>query len=114
MTEQKKERFVSVTEDDLQSLIDGGTSEATKKATAHRLRVDTAFLQEQGDNICIASCSADECSDFPCRFYAGMRPKGEGEYRKSSYLSARAAIQRRLRDIRRPFTIKDEPFRRSN
>ena len=100
MAEEKKECFVSVTEDDLQSLVDGGTSEATKKASAHWLRVVTAFRQEQGDKIRFATCSAEECSDFLCRFYAGMRPKGEGEYRRSSYLSARAAIQRHLRGIR--------------
>ena len=43
MAEERKERFLSVSEDVLQSLVDGGTSEATKKATARRLRVDTAF-----------------------------------------------------------------------
>ena len=96
MAEGTKKRFVSVTEDDLQSLVDGGTSEATKKATAHQLRVVTAFRQEQGDKICFATCSAEECSDFLCRFYRGMRPKGKGEYRRSSYLSARAGIQRHL------------------
>ena len=58
MAEEKKESFVSVTEDDLQRLVDGGTSEAAKKATAHWLRVVTAFRQEQGDKICFATCSA--------------------------------------------------------
>ena len=100
MAEEQEERFVSVTEDDWQSLVDGGTSEATKKATARWLWVVTAFRQEQGDKICFAMCSAEECSDFQCRFYAGKQPKGEGEYRRSSYLSARAAIQRHLRVIR--------------
>ena len=106
---------MSVTEDDLQRLVDGGTSEAAKKATAHWLRVVAAFRQGQGDKICFATCSAEECSDFLCRFCVRMRPKGEGEYRRISYLSARAAIQRHLRVIRRPFNIfKDKPFRRSN
>ena len=45
-----------------------------------------------------------------------MRPQKEGEeYRRNSYLSARAALQRHLRVVGRPFNIyTDEEFRRGN
>ena len=109
-------RFKAVEESDLKALVNGASSEATKRATSYWLRVVTAYREEKSDPIVFATCTPQECNGFLCRFYASMRPQKEGEeYRRNSYLSARAALQRHLRVVGRPFNIyTDEEFRRSN
>lgn len=101
---------------EIDTLLEGALNKNTERATTVWLRAVTSFRKEKGLDLSFATCSAQELSDFLCQFYASVRPQKAGvEYSKSSYLAARAAIQRHLRVLKRPFNIfTDEAFSRSN
>ena len=71
-------RFKAVEESDLKALVNGASSEATKRATSYLLRVVTAYRENKNDwPIVFATCTPQECNGFLCRFYASMRPSAD-------------------------------------
>ena len=108
-------RFGVVSDEELLRIISEGTNGNTARATSTWLRVVSEYREEKGVGLSFATCTAEELAAFLERFYAEAKPKKHGEYSKSSYLAARAAIQRHLRIVKRPFNIfSDEPFAQAN
>ena len=108
-------RFGVVSDEELLRIISEGTNGNTARATSTWLRVVSEYREEKGVGLSFATCTAEELAAFLERFYAEVKPKKHGEYSKSSYLAARAAIQRHLRIVKRPFNIfSDEPFAQAN
>lgn len=109
------ERFLSVSNEDIEKLVEDAKNVNTARATSVWLRAVTEFREEKGSNISFALCSAEELNDFLCLFYAQLKPKRGEVYSRSSYLAARAAVQRHVNVLKRPFNIfKDSAFQRSN
>ena len=108
-------RFGVVSDEELLRIISEGTNGKTTGATSTWLRVVSEYREEKGVGLSFATCTAEELAAFLERFYAEVKPKKHGEYSKSSYLAARAATQRHLRIVKRPFNIfSDEPFAQAN
>ena len=108
-------RFGVVSDEQLLRIISEGTNGNTARATSTWLRVVSEYREEKGVGLSFATCTAEELAAFLERFYAEVKPKKQGECSKSSYLAARAAIQRHLRIVKRPFNIfSDEPFAQAN
>ena len=108
-------RFGVVSDEELLRIISEGTNGNTARATSTWLRVVSEYREEKGVGLSFATCTAEELAAFLERFYAEVKPKKHGEYSKSSYLAALAAIQRHLRIVKRPFNIfSDEPFAQAN
>ena len=75
------------------------------------LRAVTAFRNEKKLDIYFATYLAEELGALLVQLYSELKPAKGGEYRRSSYLAARTAIQRHIRVLKRPFNIfKDEAF----
>ena len=59
--------------------------------------------------------SASALADVLKKFYGGLMIKKGATYQATSYLSARAAIQRKVTAANRPFNLRvDSEFRESN
>ena len=111
----KLQSFGAVSDEQLLRLIAEGTNGNTARATSMWLRVVSEYRQEKGFELSFATCTAEELAAFLEKFFAEVRPQKDGEYSKSSYLAARAPIQRHLRIVKRPFNIfTDEAFVQAN
>ena len=110
-------RFSSgVSAEDIEALIAGAENENTSKATAVWLRTVTELRKAKKLDISFATCSAEEFNEFLCQFYVEVKPqKPDAEYCRNSYLAGRAALQRHVRVLKRPFDLyKGEAFEKSN
>ena len=73
------------------------------------------FCQEKNLEFDLDSCWASDLNEILQLFYAGLRTKTGGVYKRASYLAARAAVQRELQARRRSFNIfTDHAFKQSN
>ena len=109
------QRFGAVSDEELVRFMAEGTNGNTARATSMWLRVVSEYRQEKGFELSFATCTAEELAAFLEKFFAEVRPQKDGEYSKSSYLAARAPIQRHLRIVKRPFNIfTDEAFVQAN
>ena len=73
------------------------------------------FCQEKNLEFDLDSCSASDLNEILQLFYAGLRTKTGGVYKRASYLAARAAVHQELQARRRSFNIfTDHFFNQSN
>ena len=74
------------------------------------------FSKEKNLEFDLDSCLASDLNEILQLFYAGLRTKTGGVYKRASYLAARAAaVQRELQARRRSFNIfTDHAFKQSN
>ena len=72
----------------------------------------TSFRQEKNLDISFGICSKRELDQFLCQFYTSLCLKKPCVvYSHSSYLAARAAIQRHVRVLKPPFNLfQDDEF----
>ena len=102
-------RFGEISDEELARLTAEGTNQNTCKATATWLITVTAFRNEKKLDISFATCSAEELGAFLVQFYSDPKPAKGGEYRRSSYLAARAAIQQHIRVLILSITSRMKP-----
>ena len=115
MEEGKSKRFGSVTEQQLQQIVDGSTPENTKRTTRFWLSVFKRYCDEKKIALDLSSCTSAELSNVLKFFYVEVRNSDGKTYQRSSLASVRAAIQRRLKDLRRPINVyKDKEFEFAN
>ena len=85
-------------------VVEDATPKSTKVATSFWVAVFKSFCEEEGVDINLEACTAIELSDALSRFYVSLRTREGGVYKRSSYLSVRAAIGRYVsKDINGPF-----------
>ena len=110
-----RHRFSDVTNSQLADIVDAAQPKSTKDATKFWIGVLFKFCQERNLEFDLDSCSASDLNEILQLFYAGLRTKTGGVYKRASYLAVRAAVQRELQARRRSFNIfTDHAFKQSN
>ncbi|XP_062570216.1 uncharacterized protein LOC134232271 [Saccostrea cucullata] len=113
-------RFRKVTEKQIKTYQEMTQSKNTKKHTKWGIKIlDDWHLETFNDNIDLSSVSAEELASKLERFYCEARPSKaktpNEEYHKNTLKGIRAAINRRLSDLRRDIDIvNDKTFKMAN
>ena len=96
-------------------MVNSVVQKKTNEANSFRDEVFNSFCREKQLGISLETCSAPELADVLKKYYGGLRKKNGDCYQPGGYLSARAAIQRKLTALKRPFNLRDDAaFRDSN
>ena len=112
---QRRHRFNDFTESQQQTLVAAAVPQKTKQATDFWWGVFESFCREKCVSVDVKTISASALADVLKKFYGGLTTKKGGTYQATSYLSARAAIQRKVAAANRPFNLRvDSEFRESN
>ena len=112
---QRRHRFNDFTESQQQTLVAAAVPQKTKQATDFWWGVFESFCREKCVSVDVKTISASALADVLKKFYGGLTTKKGGTYQATSYLSARAAIQRKVTAANRPFNLRvDSEFRESN
>ena len=112
---QRRHRFNNFTESQQQTLVAAAVPQKTKQATDFWWGVFESFCREKCVSVDVKTISASALADVLKKFYGGLTTKKGGTYQATSYLSARAAIQRKVTTANRPFNLRvDSEFRESN
>ena len=88
-----RHRFADVSERQEAAMLEQAVPDATKHATKFWMSVFNSFCYEKGLTLNLTSCSAVELDSVLRKFYAGLRTKTGGFYKRSTYLTARAGIR---------------------
>lgn len=108
-------RFCSKSESEVEDLLKSAIPENTRKATEVWVSALKSFCAQEEIQLDMKTCSAEELNSVLCKFYPALRSKKGELYKKSSYLAARAAIHRRVRELERPFNVfSSQEFSRSH
>ena len=111
----RRHRFDDFTESQQETLVAAAVPLKTKQATDFWWGVFQSFCREKGISVDVTTISAGALADILKKFYGGLRTKKGETYQATSYLSARAAIQRKLTAANRLFNLRaDSEFRESN
>ena len=103
--------FSSKDEDEEEELLKSAVPENTRKATEVWCSVLMSFGTQQKIELDLKTCSAEELNSVLCKFYPALRSKKGKLYKKSSYLTARAVIRRRIHELKHPFNLfRSEAF----
>ena len=107
--------FNDYTESQQQTLVAAAVSQMTKQTTGFWWGVHESFCREKCVSVDVKTISASALADVLKKFYGGLTTKKGGTYQATSYLSARAAIQRKVTAANRLFNLRvDSEFRESN
>ena len=87
--------------------MDGAVPKNTKVADQYWIRIFNAFRREKNIDINLETSSAEELSEVLGKFYGGLCTKTGDYYQHSSYLCARAALQRHATTLKRPFSFRE-------
>ena len=110
---QRRHRFNDFTESQQQTLVAAAVPQKTKQA--FWWGVFESFCREKCVSVDVKTISASALADVLKKFYGGLTTKKGGTYQATSYLSARAAIQRKVTAANRPFNESTATrFRESN
>ena len=102
----KKPRFPGAISQIVAKAVKDATSKSANVATSFWIQVFKSFCEEKDVDINLETCTTVELNDALSRFYVSLRTKEGGVYKRSSLLSARAAIGRYVsKDINRPFNV---------
>ena len=102
---EETKRFAEPSEDDVSTMLEKAVPDNTRKATDAWVTVFKAFCSERKMAFDMSTCSAEELNKVLCQFYPSLRTKKGEMYKKSSYFAARAALHRRIQELKRPFNL---------
>ena len=115
MDVSRRHRFDDMSSSQEDKLLTNAVPEKTRVANEFWVRTLTSFCREKSIQLSLETCSAQELDDCLKKFYFGLRTKDGRVYQRSSYVSARSAIQRQLAIFKRPFDLRSgEQFQNSN
>ena len=89
-----KRRFVSVTNE----VLNTRTPKSTRVTTKVWIRMLECFIDENGLECNLKTCTKEELAEVLCRCYLGMRKADKTTYQKPSYLGFRCAVNRHMSD----------------
>ena len=92
---QRRHHFSDFTKSQQQTLVAAAAPQKTKQATDTG-GVFESFCREICVSVDVKTISASALADVLKKFYGGLTTKKGGTYQATSYLSARAAIQREV------------------
>ena len=107
-------RFSSFSEEEKAALIEKVTPQSTKSATKFWVRVVCDFAREKGISFDFATIEEGQLARLLEDFYCSLRKKDGTEYKRSSYLAARGAVQRELNRLERNINLQSPAFARAN
>ena len=107
-------RFSSFSEEEKAALIEKVTPQSTKSATKFWVRVVCDFAREKGISFDFATIEEGQLARLLEDFYCSLRKKDGTEYKRSSYLAARGAVQHELNRLERNINIQSPAFARAN
>ena len=107
-----KERFSSVTEEELQQIKIDSRAESTVKATKFWSSLFEDYLREKYIAIDLKTCTADELAAVLKKLYVEVRKKDGSFYQRTSLRGIRAGIDRYIREP--PFSRTDLSLFRDN
>ena len=107
-------RFSSFSEEEKAALIEKVTPQSTKSATKFWVRVVCDFARKKGISFDFATIEEGQLARLLEDFYCSLRKKDGTEYKRSSYLAARGAVQRELNRLERNINIQSPAFARAN
>ena len=107
-------RFSSFSEEEKAALIEKVTPQSTKSAIKFWERVVCDFAREKGISFDFATIEEGQLARLLEDFYCSLRKKDGTEYKRSSYLAARGAVQRELNRLERNINIQSPAFARAN
>ena len=99
-------RFDDMSSSQEDKLLTNAVPEKTRVADEFWVRTLTSFCREKSIQLSLETCSAQEMDDCLKKFYFGLRTKDGRVYQRSSYVSARSAIQRQLAIFKRTFDLR--------
>ncbi|XP_061190313.1 uncharacterized protein LOC133198205 [Saccostrea echinata] len=114
---QKANRFKKSTDEEIKRLFEARQTPGTKKNTTWGCKMIQDWSRERrGEEIDFETISATQLNKLLEKFYCEARPEKDGQvYQKNTLKNLRAAINRRLGDLKRSVDIvKDKEFRSSN
>ena len=104
-------RFRSSTKEEHERCMLGAVPANTRRCTDTWVKAFQAY----NSSMNLKTCSAEELFAVLEGFYFDLKKKDGTLYRRASYLTARGAIQRHLRELHRRFNIySDQAFEQSN
>ena len=107
-----KDRFSSVSEEDLAKIKDDCRAESTVKATRCWSSLFLSYIEQKKIEIDFKTCSATELADILKKFYVEVRRQDGSVYQRSSIRGMRAAIHRFIREP--PYSRMDLSLFRDN
>ncbi|XP_062621664.1 uncharacterized protein LOC134283231 [Saccostrea cucullata] len=113
----KKKRFTTSTEEEINQLFEARQTYGTKKNTTWGCKMMQDWSRERrGEEIDFENVSPAQLNKLLEKFYCEARPEKDGQvYHKNTLTNLRAAINRKLGDLKRNVDIvKDKEFRSSN
>ena len=111
----RRHRFDDLFASQEASLLQEAVPHKTMRANQFWVRTLLSFCREKGILLDLSTCSAETLDDCLKKFYFSLKTKKGEVYQRSSYVSARGAIQRHLVALKRPFNLRlDKEFRASN
>ncbi|XP_061191035.1 uncharacterized protein LOC133199206 [Saccostrea echinata] len=114
---QKKKRFKKSTDEEISRLFEARQTAGTRKNTTWGCKMIQDWSKERrGEEIDFETVSPTQLNKLLEKFYCEARPEKDGQvYHKNTLKNLRAAINRRLGDLKRSVDIvKDKEFRSSN
>ena len=105
MMTESKDRFPSLTEEDLESIQNESKVESTVKAMKFWSSVFLEYLREKKTEIDLKTCSAEKLAKVLKKLYAEVRRKDGSFYQRTSLRGLRAGIRHHIMDP--PFSRKD-------
>lgn len=107
-------RFASLSEEQLNCLVDEKDSVSTKNSTKYAVNVFRQYLKEKNESEEFESCNREELDTLLRSFYAELRNSKGNLYKKTSLQSIRTGISRHLGKINGFDLMKDSSFKKSN
>ena len=114
MSEVCSSRFVCVSKVEKAALLDSPVPQSTKAVTKFWLSVVADFARDSKIDLDFETIDEPRLASFLEDFYCSLRRKDGSEYKRSSYLAARGAIQRELNRLNRRINIQGSAFTRAN
>ena len=112
---RKRHRFHDFSPAEEVAVVNSVVPKNTKEANRVWDEVYKSFCREKQLGISLETCSAPELADGLKKYYGGLQKKNGDCYQPAGYLSAWAAIQRKLTALKRSFNLRDDAaFRGSN
>ena len=111
---RERERFLTISEEDIEALLESTSSENSKKAVKYSVRILNEFCETKGLNLEAAAASKVELNRILKTFYAAARTQKNDLYSKKSMLSIRYGIQKHFEKCSKIDIINDEDFKESN
>lgn len=112
--ESSSSRYATVSSEEKDKLLEDAIPTSTKTATRFWLNVFADFCKESSHPCDLKTVEEEDLAAILEDFYCGVRRQDKSEYKRSSLIAARGALQRELGILQRSIDLKSGKFARAN